>query len=239
MERIIGNIFLMNIAAEPIFQFLAQYAYEPHFVYLGIVGMMIASGFGVPVPEELTIVSVGILTYMGANPDMFPPPFPGAPVVNGYEAAAVTLFAVVFADFLVFGIGRFAGRKIIQKPMFRKVFNENVMGRINGFLKKYGVFAAFMFRFTPGIRFPAHVMLGMSNFPAWQFGIVDGMAAIISVPTQILLIYHFGEPILSTMAKFKFYFLLALVGLILFVGVRKAYQWYFTRPPRSGKHLSP
>jgi membrane protein DedA with SNARE-associated domain len=109
----------------------------------------------------------------------------------------VTLLSVVFADFLVFFIGRLGGRKLIRRPTFKKIFTENVMLRIDQFLKKYGVFAAFMFRFTPGIRFPAHIMMGMSNFPAWQFAIVDGFAAMISVPTQILLIYHFGEPILE------------------------------------------
>lgn len=228
----------MNFADEPIFQFLSQYAYQPNLVYLGVFLIMIASGFGFPVPEEVTIVSVGILTYMGAHPDLFPPPEVGAPVVNGYEAAAVTLLSVVFADFLVFYIGRLGGRKIIQRPMFQKIFNANVMARINQFLDKYGVFAAFMFRFTPGIRFPAHVMMGMSNFPVWQFGIVDAFAAMISVPTQILLIYHFGEPILAVMAKFKLYLFSALaIGLFVF-GVRKFYTWYLTRPPRSGKHPS-
>lgn len=228
----------MNFAEEPIFQFLSQYAYQPNLVYLGVFLIMIASGFGFPVPEEVTIVSVGILTYMGAHPELFPPPEPNSPVVNGYEAAAVTLLAVFFADFLVFYIGRFGGRRIIERPTFKKVFTENVMTRINQFLKKYGVFAAFVFRFTPGIRFPAHVMMGMSSFPAWQFGLVDAFAAMISVPTQILLIYHFGEPILAVMAKFKLYLFSALGVAILVFAARKIYNWYLTRPRESEKHLS-
>lgn len=200
----------MDFAHEPIFQWLAQYAYQPNFVYLAVFGMMLASGFGFPLPEEVTIVSVGILTYMGANPEMFPPPYPGAPVVHGYEAAVSTLIAVIFADFLVFTLGRVFGRKLLTKPAMKKVFSPNALDKINQWVHKFGIYAAFIFRFTPGIRFPAHIILGMSKFSAWQFCLIDGFAALISVPTQILLIYHFGEPILKTIHKFKIWFFGAL-----------------------------
>jgi len=201
----------LDFASQPFFQWISQYAYEPHTVYFAILGMMLLSGFGLPVPEEVYVVSAGLLAYMGANPDLFPPPFPDAPVVNGYEVAAVTLFSVIFADVLVFTIGRIFGRKIIARPRFQKIFTEAVMSRINTWLKKYGILAAFLFRFTPGVRFPAHIVLGMANFSVWQFLLVDSLAATISVPTQILLIYHFGEPILQALHKFK----LVIAGLLV------------------------
>jgi membrane protein DedA with SNARE-associated domain len=190
-------------------------------VYVGVVVMMLASGFGLPIPEEIYIVSVGVIAYMGAHPDLFPPPFPGAPVVNGYEAATVTLFAVIFADFLVFTLGRVFGRKIMARPRFQKIFTESVMDRINRWVKKYGILAAFIFRFTPGVRFPAHIALGMLNFSAWQFVLVDSLAALISVPTQILLIYHFGEPILHALHKFKLVIGGALVAILLIYLIRR------------------
>ncbi|GIL18557.1 MAG: alpha-amylase [Oligoflexia bacterium] len=219
----------MSFANEPIFQWLAQYAYQPNFVYLAVLGMMLASGFGLPLPEEVTIVSVGILTYMGANPEIFPPPYQGAPVVEGYEAAAVTLFAVIFADYLVFTLGRIFGRKLLSKPKMKQVFSENALEKINQWVQKFGIYAAFIFRFTPGIRFPAHIILGMSKFPGWQFALVDGFAALISVPTQILLIYHFGEPILKTIHKFKIWFFGAVAVLIVVYILRKL--WHKYRPP--------
>lgn len=221
--KISDSLNPLEFANHPFFQFIAQYAYEPERVYLTVFLMMLASGFGFPVPEELYIVSVGILAYMGAHPELFPPPESGAPVVNGYEAALVTFLAVVFADFLVFTLGRVFGRKLIQRPRFKAIFNPEAMARINGWVKKYGISAAFLFRFTPGVRFPAHIALGMLSFPAWQFIVVDAVAALISVPSQILLIYHFGEPILATLSKFKIAIgVVLLAGLIFFFG-RKLY----------------
>lgn len=211
----------MSFANEPIFQWLAQYAYQPEVVYFGVFAMMIASGFGLPIPEEVTIVSVGIIAYMGAQPEHFPPPYPGAPVVNGYEVAAITMLSVVFADLLVFSIGRFFGRKLMRYSWFKRLFSDAVMAKVNEFMKKYGIYAAFIFRFTPGLRFPAHIAMGMTNFSMWQFAIVDGLAALISVPTQILLIYHYGEPILGAMQKFKYVIFGALAVLIVVLIVRK------------------
>lgn len=224
----------MSFHQEPIFQFLAQYAYEPQMVYIFVFGMMIASGFGFPMPEEVTILSVGILTYMGANPDLFPPPYEGAPTVHGIEAAMVTLFSVLFADCLVFALGRVFGRKLMNHPRFSRLFPQSVIDRINGFVKKYGVMAAFVFRFTPGIRFPAHIILGMSHFSKYYFVLVDGVAALISVPTQILLIYYYGEPILKTMSKFKIGILVILGSVGLFFLIRKLLHSRMKRPLAKG-----
>lgn len=220
-ETVLRYFRFMSFAHEPIFQWLAQYAFQPELVYLGVFAMMMASGFGFPLPEEVTIVSVGIITYMGTHPEHFPPPYVGAPVVDGYEAAAVTLGSVIFADLIIFSIGRFFGRKLMTKTWFQRLFPESAMHRVNEFMKKYGVYAAFIFRFTPGLRFPAHVAMGMTNFPIWQFGLVDGLAAAISVPTQILLIYHYGEPILGAMQKFKYFIFGALAIALLIFFVRR------------------
>lgn len=219
----------MSFGHDPIFQWLAQYAYQPQLVYLAIVGMMLASGFGFPLPEEVTIMSVGLLAYMGANPELFPPPFPGAPVVNAFEAAAVTSIAVLSADLLVFSIGRVFGRKIVKRPLFQRFFSGYVMERINTFIKRYGIYATFIFRFTPGIRFPAHIFLGMTTFPAWQFLFVDSFAVVLSVPTQVLLLYYFGEPILERIHKFKVIFGIALLLLVVYLVGKKLYSLFIAK----------
>ncbi len=200
------------LSQDQIFQFLSQLAYQPMLIFGVVFLMMLLSGFGLPIPEEFTIISVGLLAYMGAHPEEFPPPYPGARGVTGLEAAAFTFVSVFLADLMIFFIGRTFGRKITARPVFQKFFAGKIMDRVNRFVGRYGIYAAFIFRFTPGLRFPAHIMLGMSQFPAWQFAVVDGIAALISVPTQILLIYHYGRPILTTLSQFKIY-----IGIVLLI----------------------
>ncbi len=217
------------MSQEWIFQTLSGYAYEWELIYLIVFGMMVASGFGLPIPEEVTIVSVGLLAYMGAHPELFPPPPDAGRPIGGYEAALVTLFCVVFADMLVFFIGRKFGRAILNRPRWRENFGKRVMDRINGLCNKFGIYAAFVFRFTPGIRFPAHLALGMSHLKAWKFLLMDGLAAMISVPTQILLIFYYGEEILKVFRQFK----LAILVLAAIAGViwLARFLWLRARKP--------
>ncbi len=214
----------LEFVNEPIFQWLAQYAYQPGVVYLALIGMMLLSGFGLPLPEEVTIVSIGIISYMGYHPDLFPPPYPGAPVVDRYHAALIGFFAVFFSDLLVFVIGRSFGRKLIKSGKLKKWFSPAVMDRINSWTNKYGIYAAGIFRFTPGIRFPGHLACGISEFSIWKFCLVDGFAALISVPTQILLIAKYGEKILIIIHEFKMTVLIALISLVLFLILKKLWN---------------
>lgn len=218
---------------EWIFTFLQNYAYQPMFVYGLVFALMVASGFGFPMPEEVTIVSVGILAYMGANPDLFPPPYPGARPINGYEAAFVTFASVAFADVLVFLLGRRFGRPLLARPKIRDLFGEKVMTRVNAWMAKYGIFAAFIFRFTPGLRFPAHLAMGASHFPLWQFALMDGFAALISVPTQILLIYHYGEEILYVFREFKIVVLGLIALFVIFMVAKKIHKIWQLRKQRA------
>lgn len=205
----------MEFANEPIFQWIAQFAYEPVMVYLLIVGMMTLSAVGFPLPEEVTLVSVGILAFMGAHPDHFPPPYEGAPVVNVHLAAIIAFTAVLASDTIIYLIGRTFGRKILYSPRISKFLPEDVMQKVERWTKKYGAFACGLFRFTPGLRFPGHLACGMLEFPVWKFLVIDGIAAGISVPTQIYLLAIYGEPILKYLKQFKIVVVVVLGILLL------------------------
>ena len=203
---------------------LAPYAYEPMWVYIFTVVMMLLSAVGLPLPEEATLVSVGVLAYMGSHPDKYPPPFPGAPHVDAETAAVVAFLAVFLSDFLIYGIGRIFGRKIFDWRPIRAVLSEENRIKIEAWTQKYGAYACGIFRFTPGLRFPGHLACGMLKFPAWKFGLIDGIAAAVSVPTQILLLAYYGEPILEFLKQFKIVLLCVLVLLGLFFIYKKFFQ---------------
>lgn len=202
-----------------IFIWLSQYAYQPGMVYMGVFIMMFASSVGLPLPEEITLISVGLIAYMGAHPELFPPPYYGAPVVDIYEAALVCFIAVLFSDILIFTLGRIFGRKILQMSFFKRLIKPDHMVKIEAWTKKFGVYAAAIFRFTPGVRFPGHIACGMLNFPIWKFILVDAFVAGISVPTQVIIVAKYGESILKTIKEFKIilFAVLVLAALIFYI----------------------
>lgn len=222
----------MELAQEGLFQWLAQFAYQPGMVYTLLIAMMVLSSFGLPLPEELTLLSVGFIAYMGANPDQYPPPYPGAPVVNPIFLAALAAVVVFCTDFLIYCIGRFWGRRFITHPYMARMFSPELLARAESFTKKYGMLATGIFRFTPGVRFPGHLLCGMLKFSPWKFAMVDSVAVLISVPTQVLLLAYYGEHILGALKQFKTV-VLAVIGLLLMAFLAIKLREYFTQKRHS------
>lgn len=214
----------MEFANEPIFQWMSQFAYQPGIVYAALVGMMLLSSVGFPLPEEVTLISVGILAFMGAHPQHFPPPYPDAPVVSVHMASIIAFTAVVGSDFLIYVIGRVFGRKLLYHPRVHRFFPEHLMQKVEAWTHKYGAYACGIFRFTPGLRFPGHLACGMMQYPAWKFIVIDGVAALISVPTQIYLLAQYGEPILNKLRQFKMVLLVVLALVAVYFLIKKVRQ---------------
>jgi len=199
---------------DQILTWFSQFVYQPYVVYGAILGFMTICALGVPIPEEVVIISAGLVGHMALNPDQFPPPYPGALAVEPYTLAVVAFLSVIATDYLIFSIGKFFGKKIMNSQRFSKYFTPEKTEKITGWAKKYGFWAPSVFRFIPGVRFPGHLMCGALGVPAWAFLLTDGFAAMISVPTQVLLVAFYGEAILVYIKKFKFYLFIALAIIL-------------------------
>lgn len=206
---------------EQILAFFAQYVYQPHVVYIAILGFMFICSLGVPIPEEVIIISAGLVGHMALNPQDYPPPYPGARAVDPYTLAAVAFFSVMITDYFIFSMGKHFGNQLIRSQKFKKYFPEDKMDRIRKWAQQHGFIAPGIFRFTPGLRFPGHIMCGALGVKTWIFLLVDGGAALISVPTQVLLVSFYGKEILMQMRPYKIYFFSAIALLIVFYVGRK------------------
>ncbi|MFN8845620.1 MAG: DedA family protein [Bdellovibrionales bacterium] len=206
----------MDFMNQPVFEYLVQYAYQPGWVYTAVVLLMVASSFGLPLPEEITLLSLGWLAFMGSRPDLFPPPASGGEPINVYTACTVAFVAIIASDFAIFNMGRIWGRKILYHEKIQKVIKRESLQKVESWTKKYGVFAAFIFRFTPGLRFPGHLACGSMGMSPVKFLAVDFFAAGISVPTQIYLLATYGEPILRALQEAKFIFF-GIIGVLILV----------------------
>lgn len=197
---------------------LSQYAYEPFMVYSIVLVLLTASSFGLPVPEEVTLISCGLLAYLAKHPENFPPPYPGAEPINVFTLSAVCFFAVFLSDCLVYWIGKVGGRPLLKSKRLQKYVTSNAFQKVIVWVEKYGAIMAGVFRFTPGLRFPGHMACGMLGLKFWKFSLVDGTAALLTVPTQVLLVAFYGDVILEYFKQFKITILvLLLIGLVLFI----------------------
>ncbi len=207
---------------DQIAQWFLHIAYQPYLVYGLVILLMFASSFGLPLPEEVTIISASLTAYMATQPIKYPPPFEGAVGVNPYTLAAVCLFAVFSSDYLIYWIGQYFGDKLTRHPRYGKHFKGRSFKTVQKWIHEYGTLAPCIFRFTPGLRFPGHMMCGAIGLPRWKFIVVVGLAATLTVPTQVILISKYGEVILQLINQLKFYVIFAAVFLL---GIYLIYRW--------------
>lgn len=216
-------MFGIDFSEAGLIQFFAQYAYEPSYVYTFICCFMFAASFGLPIPEELTLVSAGLVAYMAHHPDLFPPPYAGAHGVDTLTLCVVCFLAVFVSDMVVFLLGKIFGARIIKTRFFQRQVAGSAFDKINSWFQKYGGWACGIFRFTPGLRFPGHLSCGLLGIPMWKFCAIDGMAAIISVPTQVYIVATYGGDVLKYLKEFKIV-LASIFAIALVVWlIRKVY----------------
>lgn len=145
--------------------------------YIAVFVMLLICGFGVPVPEDVTLVTGGVIAGLGyADIDTM---------------LIVGLAGVLIGDGLMFLLGRWYGQRIIAMPFFRKVLTPERFASAQDRFERYGKWVMFVARFLPGLRTPVFFTAGMTRrvpFVTWL--LMDGFAAVISVPIWVYLGYY-------------------------------------------------
>lgn len=154
--------------------FFTDYGYTAVFVIL------IACGFGLPVPEDITLVSGGVISGLG--------------LANPHWMLVVGLAGVLIGDSTMFLLGRVFGYRIQRIRTFRKILSPRRFSQIQRKFKKYGLGLLFVARFLPGLRSPIFLVAGMSRRISYlTFILMDGVAALISVPVWVYLGFFFAD----------------------------------------------
>ena len=182
-----------------------------HFTYVALIAILMASGLGVPVPEDFPLIFSGYMCHedvraidrlanvIDSDDDAIADtPLPGRPVhvPNLYLMIFSGLIGVMAGDTIVF----FVGRRGIDSENFvarhlRKVLHSKRRERVERHFHHHGNLTVFAGRFMPGFRSLVFAMAGMSRMTYLRFIIIDGFAAAISVPTFIVLGYRFARHI--------------------------------------------
>ena len=149
--------------------------------YLLVFGFLLLCGFGVPIPEDITLISAGIASYYGYG--------------NVYVMIAVAFAGILMGDSIIFYMGSRFGERIKGFSWFQRVVPEPVLLYIEQRLATHGNKLVFVARFMPGLRAPIYFTAGMMKIRFAVFFTFDCMAALISVPSIIYAVYHFGDNI--------------------------------------------
>jgi membrane protein DedA with SNARE-associated domain len=185
--------------------------------YVVMFLVLLACGFGFPMPEDVVLISGGVLAARG--------------ICDIWIVFAVCMAGVMIGDSTVFMIGRHLGVRAKQIWPFRRIFTPKMDDKIHKVFTKYGDKIIFCARFMPGLRMPIFMSAGIYKVSFKKFFAIDFFAAIISVPVWIWLGNFFGQnlEVLEKKAKqFQYGTIAALiVGIILLVIVYRLKERFF------------
>lgn len=185
--------------------------------YWAVFLVLLACGFGLPIPEDVSLVSGGVIS--GLYPEKN----------NVHIMFAVGMAGVMLGDSLVFLAGWFFHERILNfKPIARIVTQERY-AKVQRYFTRFGKWVIFMARFMPGLRMPIYLSAGISRRVSFTlFFFTDLFAALISVPFWVYLGYYMGdnlEELVKILRKSQTAILITILILIftvvLFVQVKK------------------
>lgn len=167
-----------------------------------IFGVLLACGFGLPIPEDITLIAAGILAGTGK-----------ISVAGAYIAGFVGVLA---GDSILFMIGRKYGRKAFEWRIFKKIFTPKVIAKAEEKIQENAKMVCFIARFLPGLRAPVYLTAGVLGVKPTTFLIQDGFAALISVPVWIYLGQWAGSNMDKAIEKAQEFHIYLFIGLGIF-----------------------
>ncbi len=150
----------------------------PGAIYGAAFGILLACGLGLPIPEDITLFTLGFFSYKGQ--------------VDLVVSIVVAMVGVLLGDTITYLIGRYLGDSIMSMPGLRSMFTPNRMHKVKASFDKFGNIFIFFARFAVGLRAPTFWAAGHFKVSFVAFLLLDGFAALISVPLFVYLGYKTG-----------------------------------------------
>ena len=140
-----------------------------------IFGLLVVTGFSLPISEDLILLVSGVLA---------------STILPEYT---IYLFCAAFfgsfvSDCIAYGLGRFVGERMYQMKTSEK------MRRLSLFYKKYGILTLFVGRFIPfGFRNGIFMTAGAAKMRFYKFLLTDGVACFGFSALLFYLAYSCGQ----------------------------------------------
>jgi len=191
---------------EFLIEFFSSYGYWAVFLVL------LACGFGVPIPEDVTLVSGGVISGLGYT--------------NVHWMLVVSMLGVLVGDSTMYWLGRIYGEKIRQFPLIRNIVTESRYVAVQERFEKQGNRLLFLACFLPGLRAVVYLVSGITRRISFtRFLLVDFCAAIISVPVWVYLGDYGAQQLdwLKEQVEHGQHTIFAVLGL---VAIYFAFKWF-------------
>lgn len=146
-----------------------------------VLAVLLACGLGVPLPEDVALITGGYLVYSGS--------------ARLLPMIVVAFVGILGGDSFAFLLGRRLGSQLERRWPFRLLVTPSKRKKVEGLFVRYGERIVMAARFMPGVRAVTYFLAGSMRMRYSHFIFFDALAALLSAPVFVLLGYHFGARI--------------------------------------------
>ncbi len=155
--------------------------------YIGILTALCLGSLGAPIPEEIPVVTAGVLARQE--------------VVRWWVALPLCLVGVLFGDIVLYWAGRHWGDRVLDLRLVRYVLDPMRRQKLTAAYRRKGLIIVFAARHVMGLRAAAFLTAGIARIPFWKFLAVDGAAIGYGVPLNFSLAYLFADRVHDLLAN--------------------------------------
>ena len=153
-----------------------------HVSYFGIIAVLVLTGTGIPIPEELV---VGVAGWASANDRL-----------NPYWAFLSCLVGALGGDCLLYWIGYHFGYGVLKEHrLLARFLKPERERRVEQMIDRHGPKVFFFARFLVGLRSPIFLVAGILRTPFRRFIIIDSICATIVISVVFGLSYRYARQI--------------------------------------------
>lgn len=159
--------------------------------------------------EDLACIGAGILIARGE--------------LGAVPGIAACMVGIVGGDLLLYALGRWVGRPVARRPPVSWFVREAALERGAAWFARKGTLAVLTARFIPGTRLPTYLAAGVVHAPFNGFAVACALAALLWVPTLVLLSVLLGHSAYEVFGTYGQHALIAVaVAITAYVVLRLA-----------------
>ncbi|MCG7381261.1 DedA family protein [Paenibacillus sp. ACRRY] len=167
------------MVSNTILELLHQYGYLIFYFAFSL------GPFGIPIPNEITIISGAILSHTGAID------------------AGITYFCILSGLITAITVAYIAGKLYGTRKLCRFQHNKHFI-KAERILNQRGHWAMSIGLFIPVVRYVLPLVIGLSGVHFRRFAIISYSSALLWTLTYFAAGTYFGDPILSALQLLHF-----------------------------------
>lgn len=194
--------------------------------YIALFAILILSGLGLPLPEEVPLLLAGYLARHGS--------------ANLWVLIVVGLAGALSADVMLYMATYRWRSHIFRWRWMRAMIRPRHLVLARRQFHNHGLKIVIVARWLPALRSAVCLTAGLTGVKFWRFLLVDATAACITVPTSILVGYYMAHRIDRVIAGFVKAEHIVLVGVLVAVAVAVLVRFvWWHRSNRQAKLVKP